>query len=137
MDMKSFGSLFDLSTSSSVAVLDGGCVGFLIALGHGSEYENHNYQWFSRRLVNFVYVDRVVVSSTCHGVGIGSLLYSRLLAATQQAGTRFIAAEIDVDPPNQASLRFHEKMGFIEIGRRDLASGKQVSMQAFRVDELV
>lgn len=129
MDKKSFGRLLDLSMFSSVAVRDGECVGFVFAIDHSREYENDNYRWFSSRLDNFVYVDRVVVSGTCRGMGVGSLLYFHLFAATRRAGAQCITAEIDIEPPNQPSLRFHEKTGFVEIGTRELTSGKRVSLQ--------
>lgn len=135
MDTGKFRELFSLSTASTVAVLDSACVGFLIAIEHGRDYANDNYRWFSDSLDNFLYIDRVVVSSTCRGLGVGSLLYGHLSDAARRGGFQCIAAEIDVEPPNQPSLRFHEKMGFVEIGTRELTSGKRVSMQFCRLDK--
>lgn len=138
MDRKKFGNLFELSTSSPVAVLNGKCVGFLIAIERGVDYDNDNdnFSWFTSCLNDFLYIDRVVVSSECRGLGVGSLLYSHLFESARNTKQRRITAEIDVEPPNQPSLRFHEKMGFVEIGTRELASGKRVSMQVCRVREL-
>ena len=73
-------------------------------------------------------MDRVVVCESSRGLGIGQLLYRHTfeVAAT---GARSVCAEINVMPPNPASLRFHERAGFVEIGRRKLAGGKVLSMQ--------
>jgi predicted GNAT superfamily acetyltransferase len=40
-----------------------------------------------------------------------------------------VACEYDVEPPNDASARFHARFGFGEVGRQRLAGGKQVSLQ--------
>jgi len=47
----------------------------------------------------------------------------------QQQGLLQIAAEMDLMPPNEDSLKFHQKRGFVAIGSRELESGKTVSMQ--------
>jgi len=45
-----------------------------------------------------------------------------------------ITCEFDIEPPNPASERFHAKLGFREIGRQQLDSGrKTVSLQALDV----
>lgn len=129
MDSTKFIELLGLSSASTVAVLDDACVGFVIVIEEGRDYRNDNYCWFSNQLNSFTYIDRVVVSSVCRGSGVGSRLYSQLLEDARRSGFEFIAAEIDIEPPNQSSLRFHRKLGFREIGTREMETGKRVSMQ--------
>ncbi|NEQ43388.1 MAG: GNAT family N-acetyltransferase [Leptolyngbya sp. SIOISBB] len=130
-----FAELTGLSSLKLVAETNGEVVAFVLAMSEGQAYDNGNYQWFSARLKNFLYIDRVVVSAACQGFGIGRLLYSHLNTWARQVGILSLCGEIDIEPPNPASLRFHEKAGFVPIGKRSLASGKQVSMQLCVVTE--
>jgi len=55
------------------------------------------------------------------------------VAAEQHAvasGLDGLVGEIDLDPPNPESLAYHERLGFVEVGRQTLPSGKTVSMRA-------
>ena len=47
-----------------------------------------------------------------------------------------MTAEMDIDPPNEHSVYFHKKSGFVEIGQRTLDSGKRVSMQSVALTKL-
>jgi predicted GNAT superfamily acetyltransferase len=48
-------------------------------------------------------------------------MYSDLKLASQNAGHSMHCCEINVDPPNLASDRFHEAFGFAEVGSALLA----------------
>ncbi len=115
-----------------VAERDGGMVGFLLALREGSAYASPNYRWFAARYPRFLYIDRVVVGADQRGVGIGAALYADLFAFARAAGLDTVACEYDIEPPNEASARFHARFGFSEVGRQRLAGGKQVSLQVAR-----
>jgi len=55
-----------------------------------------------------------------------------------ELGTGFghLALEVNVDPPNEGSLRFHERLGFVEVGQQDTPYGIRVSMQMRPVSPL-
>ncbi len=129
MDTARFRRLLELCAITTVAETDGQVVAFLMGLTDACAYDNDNYRWFSERLKRFVYIDRVVVAQACRSHGIGRALYSHLQSWAEQADLLSIVAEIDIDPPNTVSLRFHEKAAFVQIGTRMLGSGKLVSMQ--------
>lgn len=135
LDATRFSQLFDFSTFKSVAMVNGECAGFLIGIGGGVDYENDNYRWFSNQFEDFLYIDRVVVAAGHRSLGVGSRLYAHALKEAREAELQLICAEINIEPPNQQSLRFHEKMGFTQVGTRDLLNGKRVSMQVCRVSE--
>lgn len=129
MDADRLAELRALSGYAEVAERDGTVLGFILAMAEGVAYDNGNYAWFSQRLRGFVYIDRVVVSGEARGQGLGAQFYDRLAARARQDGGRWLAAEIDSDPPNPGSLAFHRRHGFVAVGERRLESGKAVSMQ--------
>jgi predicted GNAT superfamily acetyltransferase len=112
-----------------IAERDGVPVAFLLALREGSAYASPNYRWFAARYPRFLYIDRVVVGAVERGAGIGAALYADLFAFARAAGLDTVACEYDIEPPNEASARFHARFGFSEVGRQRLAGGKQVSLQ--------
>ena len=117
-----------------VAVSAATVAGFLLAFLPEAIYDSPNFLWFKARYDNFAYIDRIVVSDAFRGRGLATSLYAEL---EKYAGGREIprlVCEINVDPPNPVSLRFHEKEGFIEVGRQEIyepekSGAKVVSLQ--------
>ena len=100
--------------------------GLLIAFDQDADYRSPNFLWFKARLPRFVYVDRIAVAKAARGRGVARRLYDDLFAAARDAGHDRIVCEVNVDPPNPASDGFHARFGFTEIGRAELAGGKEV-----------
>jgi uncharacterized protein len=104
--------------------------GFLLALRQGADYDSVNYRWFAARYSEFLYVDRVVIDAAARGQQLGVQLYEDLFARARAAGFNRITCEFDINPPNDASRRFHDRFGFREVGRQQVAGGlKTVSLQ--------
>lgn len=122
-----------LAAMSEVALVaerpDAGVVGFCIVLPPGTEYSSPNYRYFAERFGDFAYLDRIAVDAHHRGRGIGAALHAEIDRTTAAA---VIALEINVDPPNEASMRFHERLGFVELERRETRPGKTVSLQIRR-----
>jgi len=103
---------------------------FLLALGPGCEYDSSNYRWFDRHYSDFIYIDRVVVATRAQGRGLGRELYRHLIGHARACQIPRVACEFDLQPPNEASRRFHESFGFRPVGDQgDPNTGKQVSLQ--------
>lgn len=100
--------------------------GFMLVMREGVDYDSPNYRWFAQALPSFLYVDRVVVGSAARGSGLGQRFYERLFALAAEAGVATVACEIDIDPPNDGSARFHERLGFREVGRQAVMNGKKI-----------
>ena len=114
-----------------VVEIDGVVAAFLLALREGADYASPNYRWFAQRYREFLYIDRIVVSTMQQGQGLGALLYEDLFAFARTSGVTRMTCEFDLEPPNPASARFHARFGFREVGTQRLAGGrKQVSLQA-------
>ena len=114
-------SLRQLIASSFYVRLSGQADAFCIALDQDAQYENVNFDWFRRRYRRFIYIDRVVVSAHARGNGIARKMYGELKLASQNAGHSALCCEINADPPNPASDRFHAAFGFVEVGSALLA----------------
>jgi len=113
-----------------VVDIEGRVAAFLLTLPEGASYESVNYRWFAARYARFLYVDRVVVAEARQGLGLGRSLYEELFAHARAAGVPRITAEFDVEPPNEASRRFHASFGFVEVGSETIRDGKKrVSLQ--------
>jgi predicted GNAT superfamily acetyltransferase len=112
-----------------VAAADGQILAVLVTLPPGQAYDSLNYAWFSARYDDFLYIDRVVVAPDARGSGIGRLLYEDAIVAAAAAGRPFVLSEVNVDPPNPASLAFHERLGFRQVAERlNEREGKTVAM---------
>ena len=48
-------------------------------------------------------------------------LYRALFQHSREADHDWVVCEVNIDPPNPGSDAFHEKMGFVEVGRTKLA----------------
>jgi len=114
---------------------EGSIVAFLLAFREGTTYDSINYRWFADRYPEFLYIDRVVVSNSAKGQGLGTALYRAAFMHAQAKSVSVVTCEFDVDPPNPVSASFHAKFGFREVGRQRVAGGKKtVSLQAASVD---
>ena len=61
---------------------------------------------------------------------LGRALYTDLFRFATEARIPRVTCEFDIEPPNEASRRFHAEFGFREVGTQRVAYGrKQVSLQ--------
>jgi predicted GNAT superfamily acetyltransferase len=117
-----------------VVKVDGAVSAFLLAFREGADYDSPNYRWFLQHYPQFLYIDRIVVTTAHHGRGFGAMLYDDIIAFAAASGAVYLTCEFDLAPPNPASARFHARYGFREVGRQWLRGGtKQVSLQAREV----
>ena len=108
-------------------------VGFCLVLGRGSNYESVNYRWFMDRFDDAWYLDRVAFDADAQGTGLGTAMYGhvdREIEARRSAGAHVdrLTLEVNVVPPNEQSLAFHARRGFLEIGRQLTPYGIEVSL---------
>ena len=107
-----------------------GAVGFCLVLAPGSSYDSINYLWFMERYPEAYYLDRVAFDASAQGKGFGSALYAEVdqRLSTVGGGGADLTLEVNVDPPNEPSLAFHRKQGFVEV-HRHVSKGIGVSLQ--------
>jgi len=108
-----------------VARLDDGLAGFLIGLRPGTDYQSENYRWFCEHYPDFAYVDRVAVAIPARRHGVASALYQDF-AASVPASVKLMTCEVNLDPPNDTSMRFHERLGFRQVDTLSHDAGKKI-----------
>jgi predicted GNAT superfamily acetyltransferase len=108
---------------------NGAIAAFLLAFREGAAYDSPNYRWFSERYPSFFYIDRVVVAPAYRGNGLATCMYLDVFAFARKSGVATVTCEFDIEPPNDVSRSFHEKLGFHEVGSHAY-NNKRVSMQA-------
>lgn len=98
-----------------VARIDNDFAGFLIGLRPGSNYASPNYRWFCQHYPDFAYIDRVAVTASARRYGVASRLYADF-ARRMPDSVGCMSCEVNIIPPNEASMRFHLRLGFQEVG---------------------
>ena len=88
-----------------------------------------NHRWFADRFESFVYLDRIAIDSTHQNLGLGALLYQAVEQRMfDSAEHSLLCCEVNLEPPNPGSLRFHKRIGFTEVGQHSPQQGYVVSL---------
>ena len=121
LDDADLGALLDMAFYARG--IDRGATAFLIAFDQNAAYRSPNFLWFKASQQSFVYIDRIIVSSSARGQGIARLLYEDLFAVAKQAGHERVVCEVNIEPPNLVSEAFHRAMSFVEVGKATIHDG--------------
>ena len=115
MDEARLAELRELCDRFDVVEVDGAFGGFVITFGPGSAYDSENYRWFQERYDDFAYLDRFVLDPSQRRRGIGNRVYDELEASASAAAR--MCLEVNIVPPNEPSLAFHRRRGYVEVGQ--------------------
>lgn len=126
MDLDRLSILDQSSDLHKVVEVDEKVVAFLLAFRENTDYDSVNYQWFNETYDQFLYIDRIVVDTEYHHLGIGKQLYDFISEYAKANQIHRVTAEIDIKPENPVSLAFHKKNGFVEVGQQQIYGGKKV-----------
>lgn len=108
--------------------VDGRLAGYLIAVTPEVPYDSGNFLWFRERREDFVYVDRIAIAEEHRGRGHGRAFYRDVERFARERGADRVTCEVNVRPRNEASLRFHEALGFRGLAERETDYGCRVLM---------
>jgi hypothetical protein len=116
-----------------VIKIENNIVGFLIALTPGKDYHSPNYKWFEKHYTQFMYIDRIVIEPAFQGQGLGKTFYDDLKIFSQGL-TPILTCEVNLKPPNDGSILFHENYGFEQvITQRTDGGNKEVSLMVYKI----
>jgi predicted GNAT superfamily acetyltransferase len=122
----------DLKNSLHALVIDnehGEVCAFCITFGPNTPDAGSNHQWFAERYKSFVYLDRIAIDSSHQNRGLGALLYQSVEQLMfNSAEHSLLCCEVNLEPPNPGSLRFHKRIGFTEVGQHSPQQGYLVSL---------
>ena len=108
--------LVGLADHADVVEVDERVVGFVLTMAPGSEYDSENYRWHAARYDGaFYYLDRIVIAEEMRRQGLAAFVYDAMEDVARGFGR--MTLEVNVDPPNLGSLAFHERRGYVEVGR--------------------
>ena len=106
-------------------------VGFCITFAPNAPYDSLNYLWFCERYDQFVYLDRIAFVPESQGLGLGKLLYQHIEQLMRDSDLAYpLCCEVNLVPPNPGSLRFHQSIGFAEVGQREYGNSYRVALLA-------
>lgn len=118
------GALGDLIAMGTCLVLTDEAdspLGFINLIEPGTmAYPSDNLRWLERwmaeRDTSMLYVDRIAIAEAARGQRIGQKLYEAAFALTGERGRDWLTCEVNTDPDNPGSHRFHARLGFERIG---------------------
>lgn len=102
--------------------------GFLVGLRPGTSYASPNYRWFCDNYPDFAYIDRIAIAKTARRQGLASKFYDDFRAAVPDS-VEVMTCEVNLRPPNESSMRFHENYGFEQVASQETDGGsKEVAL---------
>lgn len=111
-----------------VSVFEDVVAAFLIGMRPGTSYQSVNYRWFCENYADFGYVDRIAVHEDARRYGLATRMY-RDFDASLPATVEVMTCEVNIRPPNESSMRFHERYGFHQVGSQHTEGGsKEVAL---------
>jgi predicted GNAT superfamily acetyltransferase len=115
MDEARLHELREQADRFDVLDVDGALGGFVVTFGPRAAYDSENYAWFRTRHRRFYYLDRIVLHERFRRRGLGGFVYDELEQVAAPYGR--LTLEVNLVPRNDASLAFHERRGYKEVGR--------------------
>lgn len=116
MEREGLAHILSLASYARAVFQDGKPAGALIALWPGTDYVSSHYRWFSEHYTGFLYIDRVMIDAATRKGGHGRRLYEDIERFARSSGAKALACEVNSEPPNPVSMRFHEALGFRAVG---------------------
>ena len=110
-----------LIRSAHIALFIPPAAALLIAFEDTDDYDGGHFLWFRGKPGRFLYIDRVVVAEEWRRHGLARMLYEDLFKRAIRLRHSRIVCEVNV--PNPVSDKFHEALGFEEIGRATFDDG--------------
>ena len=115
------GALIAMSTCLVATDAAGTPTGFVNLIEPGTRaYPSDNLRWLERWMetqdTSMLYVDRIAVAAPARGQRTGERLYAAAVDLTGKRARAWLTCEVNTEPDNPGSHRFHARLGFQRIG---------------------
>ena len=107
-----------------VVTADDRLASFLIGMRPGTSYKSLNYRWFCEHYEDFAYIDRIAVASHARRQGLATKMYDDFKDSVSDS-VEVMTCEVNLQPPNESSMRFHERYGFSQIASQMTEGGRK------------
>jgi hypothetical protein len=132
LDQQELSRLMGLPNAHLVATRGGEVVGYLLAFHRDAPYDGEEFLTLRQILSEpYLYVDQVAVGCALRHSGVGRCLYAGLVSVAVRQGIGLLCCEVNITPPNERSLAFHEKLGFRAVTRCFTRDARQVQLMAW------
>jgi len=102
---------------------------FCVTFAPSEPQTSPNYLWFSNAYGDFIYLDRIAVAAPHQNHSLCAMPYQTIERHMVRDNTpRLLTYEVNLQPPNPGSSRFHARLGFIEVGQQETKPGIVVSL---------
>lgn len=116
MDAPRLHQLHSWADRFDVVESDGVFAGFVVTFAPGTAYDSENYHRFAELFGDrFYYLDRIVLHEDFRRRGLGGFVYDAVEEDARRYGR--MTLEVNLVPRNDASLAFHQRRGYVEVGR--------------------
>ena len=88
----------------------------LFAYNGQGAYRHKNVDWLSQRLGSYLYIDRIIIGTIAQRQGLGQVFYDDVAKFARNQGFKAVACEVNTNPDNPGSHRFHLAQGFVPRG---------------------
>lgn len=113
---------------------EGTVAGYLLAIPSASAYDDTEIHELRRRVTDpFHYICQVVIAPGRRGTGLGRALYAAVAETARGEGAMWLCCDVNLDPPNPASLAFHRRLGFADIESGTASNGFTIAYLARRL----
>ena len=127
--------LADLTDYIKVLEIDGQMAGYFIAFLKKSNYDGEEFQWFQKTLNSeFLYIDQVAIAEEYRCNGLAKKFYRDAEHFAIQFSILQLVCEVNIDPPNFTSLKFHSSLGFREVTQLTTQDDRRVSLLSKNLD---
>jgi predicted GNAT superfamily acetyltransferase len=121
--------LVTLARVAWVADSTTGVCGYLLAMSNTDDYDGEEFRSFRQRLTEpFMYVDQIAIDFDARRTNVASQMYERLMRWSHEHSRFVLCCEVNVQPPNSASMKFHERLGFESLGEMRTCDGRLVAL---------
>ncbi len=127
--------MMNLTDYVKVLEINGRVAGYFIAFLKNSNYDGEEFQYFQKELnSNYLYVDQIAIAEKYLGNGLAKEFYRDAEHFAIQFSISQIVCEVNLEPPNPKSLKFHTSLGFHKVTQLTTQDGREVLLLSKKLD---